>query len=155
MLVTILISLGILVLIFRKNNMLSILNREDAVYIASGLFILSAILIFIANCTTYNRVPINIKLYNNEFKVVDYDKSSGGRYRISLANGQDMIILKDKFHVMSNGDETSIEIHGYSNYYDHDTISAIVYSMIYLSIPEIQQSNVYSDVYWVDPSNKK
>ena len=31
MLVTILISLGILVLIFRKNNMLSILNREDAV----------------------------------------------------------------------------------------------------------------------------
>ena len=38
MLVTILISLGVLVLIFRKNNMLSILNREDAVYIASGLF---------------------------------------------------------------------------------------------------------------------
>ena len=131
MLVTILISLGILVLIFRKNNMLSILNREDAVYIASGLFILSAILIFIANCTTYNRVPINIKLYNNEFKVVDYDKSSGGRYRISLANGQDMIIPKDKFNAMSNG------------------------TMIYLSMPEIQQSNVYSDVYWVDPSNKK
>ena len=86
---------------------------------------------------------------------MDYDKSSGGRDRSSVANGQDMIIPKDKFNAMSNGDERSIEIHGYSNYYDHDTISAIVYAMIYLSIPEVQQSNEYSEVYWVDPSNKK
>lgn len=149
MLVTIIISLGVLILLARRSNMFAKLDNELAVYLASGLFILSAVLIFIANCTTYSRVPFTVHLYNDEFKVSEY--SNKFQYRISLSNGQDMIIDKSKVHEMSRGDEESIEIHGVGNYYSHEGISTILYALIYLTTPEIEQSNIYTEVYWVKP----